>query len=131
MLITDGTPAQSFIGYVIDVPDEPGEGAGVAVSLDITEDHFNRHGTVHGGIIAVLMDTVCGMQCSFEGDPKALPKCMTLSLTTQFVAPVRLGRVTARAHSAGGGKRIRYLNAWLEDADGKTLSTASAVMRMV
>lgn len=126
--IDNATGAQTHLGYSIEIDDDKGR---VAVSLVVGDEHFNRHGTVHGGIVAALLDTVCGMQCSFDNDPELLPPCVSLTLTTNFVAPVRRGRVIATARSEGGGQRVRYLSGRLEDESGALLATASAVMRMV
>jgi acyl-coenzyme A thioesterase 13 len=129
-LITDGTGAQRHFGYVIVMP-EAGDADTVSVYLDVQPEHLNRHDSVHGGIVAVLLDTVCGMQCSQSADATTLPPCMTVSLSTLFIAPAKSGRITATATHEGGERRTRFMAARLVDEAGTLIATASAVMHMV
>ena len=122
------TGSQRLIGYVIDV----GRGDERARCwLDITPDHLNRHGVLHGGIMSILLDTASGSVCAMNADKDALPPFMTVAFTTQFLAPVSAGRVTATAEIRGGGRALRFVDATLRDAAGNTLATSTGTFKRV
>lgn len=49
------TDTARLLGYTIDLAPE-----GATVSMAVTEDHTNRQGNLHGGLIATLLDTAMG-----------------------------------------------------------------------
>jgi uncharacterized protein (TIGR00369 family) len=66
-----------------------------------TEEHLNPAGTVHGGVLATLVDTAMGLavrSTTGEGDVPA-----TSQLTVTYLAPGRPGEVvvTARVRTQG------------------------------
>jgi len=56
---------------------------------------------------------------------------LTISLTVQFVAPARSGRVTATGRIVGGGRSILYINADLVDEAGILIASATGVYKRV
>jgi acyl-coenzyme A thioesterase PaaI-like protein len=52
-------------------------------------------------------------------------------MTTQFVASVGSGRVTATAHLTGGGRSLKYINAKLTDDTGTLIATTTGVYKRV
>ncbi|MBW4707150.1 PaaI family thioesterase [Roseobacter sp. YSTF-M11] len=93
--------------------------------------HLNRNESLHGGILAMMLDSAAGFAASlsFGGDP--LARVVTVSLTTQFVAAVQAGRVVATGNVAGGGRRITYADAEMRDAAGTLIAKASGVFKRV
>lgn len=126
-LIHDETGTQSLIGYVVDVSD-PSEGR---CWLDIGPQHTNRHGVLHGGIATAVLDNACGTTGSLSVDRSGRAPFLTISLTVQFVAPARSGRVTATGRIVGGGRSILYINADLVDETGILIATATGVYKRV
>lgn len=126
-LIHDETGTQSLIGYVVDVSD-PSEGR---CWLDIGPQHTNRHGVLHGGIATAVLDNACGTTGSLSVDRSGRAPFLTISLTVQFVAPARSGRVTATGRIVGGGRSILYINADLVDEAGILIATATGVYKRV
>lgn len=110
-LIRDETGTQRLVGYVLDVgqPDRRAR-----CILDMDERHLNRHGVLHGGIAATLLDNASGATASLTVDPAGRAPFLTISLDTQFIAPARAGRVTAIAEVTGGGRSLLFIAARLE-----------------
>ncbi len=126
--IRDETGTQRLVGYVIDLSDPGGQ---ARVSLDLEDRHLNRHGVLHGGIAAMLLDSASGFTCSLAGDPETAPPVLTVSLTTNFLAPGKPGRVTAVGKITGGGRALTYASAELTHADGTLIATSTGVFKRV
>ena len=74
-------------------------------SLHVDESHMNANGTLHGGVIATMCDTVMGaaIRAALDGDQKAA----TVSLTVTYMAPAELGdTIVANAEVRKQGKKI-------------------------
>lgn len=127
-LILDETGTQRLVGYVLDVgqPDRRAR-----CMLDIDERHLNRHGVLHGGIAATLLDNASGATASLTVDPAGRAPFLTISLNTQFLAPARRGRLTAIAEVTGGGRSLLFIAARLEHEDGTLVATSSGVFKRV
>lgn len=126
-LIRDETGTQTLVGYVVDISD-PAHGR---CFLDLGPQHFNRHGVLHGGIAATLLDNACGMTGSLSVDPTGQHPFLTISLTTQFLAAGQLGRVTATGTIKGGGRSLLYIDAELVHEDGTVIATSTGVFKRV
>lgn len=125
----NGSGAQALIGYHLDLTGADGAGR---VILDIDDRHLNRHGSLHGGIVAMMLDAASGFAVSRASDGPVLPNVATVSLNTNYVAPARGGRrVTAVGHVTGGGRKVVFASAQLLDQDGTLLATASGVFRCI
>ena len=127
-IIRDETGAQTLLGYVVDISAKDGKGRCV---LDIGPQHTNRHGGLHGGIIACMLDNAMGYAASLSGDPEGQTKFMTISMNTQFIAPANTGRITATGTVTGGGRKLVFVDGELRDADGGVLATASGFFKRV
>jgi uncharacterized protein (TIGR00369 family) len=125
-IIRDETGAQSLLGYVVDISAQDGKGRCV---LDIGPQHTNRHGGLHGGIIACMLDNAMGYAASLSGDPDGQTKFMTISMSTQFLAPANEGRIVATGTVTGGGRKIVFVDGVLHDAEGRLLATASGAFK--
>lgn len=127
-LIRGETGAQGLIGWVVEVR----ANQGVQLVLDVEHRHTNRHGVLHGGIMAMLLDSASGYTGSFDFDPTDLPQMLSISMTTQFLAPVTEGqKVTVTGRVTGGGRSTLFLAAELRDAQGVLAATSTGVYRPV
>lgn len=90
-------------------------------SLEAGEDHLNQHGTVHGGVLATLADSVMGaaVASTTDGTP------VTSALTVTFLEPGRPGRIVATAEVRKRGRRITVVECDVEQ-DGDALVHAVA-----
>jgi len=124
--IRDETGTQRLIGYVIDVSDPGGQ---ARCWLDVDTRHLNRHDVLHGGIATILLDTASGATGSLTMDPDTLAPFLSVSLTTNFIAPGLPGRVTATARITGGGRSIKHIAAELLHEDGTLIATSQGVFK--
>ncbi|MEM9579376.1 MAG: PaaI family thioesterase [Pseudomonadota bacterium] len=126
--IRNETGTQRLVGYVIDVSDPGGR---ALCWLDLDARHLNRHSVLHGGIATMLLDSASGATGSLTVDPKGLAPFLSVSLTVNFIAPGKPGRVTAKGEIVGGGRSIKYINAQLTHEDGTMIATSSGVFKRV
>lgn len=103
----------AFVG--VDV-DERDDGRSTVV-LDAGEQHLNRHGSVHGGAIATLVDTAMGMAvaATAPGEPDAAP--VTIEMKVTYLRPADAGRLTATGVVRKRGKRITVVEAEVTQDD--------------
>lgn len=82
-------------------------GGEFAMGLRIEEHHANFHGTLHGGVIALLADVSMGYAASFvSGQFKPVT---TVSITADMLASARVGDwVEARVELLREGGRIHF-----------------------
>lgn len=116
--------AQNLIGYDVDFSADQ-----VRIILDIGPQHLNRNGSLHGGIFAMMLDAAAGFAASRSLSEAGNAPLVTLSLTTQFLAPGAVGKVIATGTFKGGGRSILYADSEMRDAAGQLLATASGVFK--
>nr|WP_072506504.1 PaaI family thioesterase [Phaeobacter porticola] len=126
--IIDDPGCQQLVGYRTEID---GQSGACRVVLDLAPQHLNRNGLLHGGIVAMLMDVVCGNTASQYFDAAAHPPVVTVSLTLSYVAAARSGGVEATAQATGGGASLAYVSGKLMGYDGQLLATASGVFKRI
>lgn len=127
-LIFGETGAQKLIGWVTDVGQPDGR---ARLYLDVEQHHTNRHGVLHGGIIAMLLDSACGYTGSLHIDADTLPQMLSLSFTTQYLAPGGSGKVIARGIVTGGGRKTLFIAGELLESGGRLIATSTGVYKPV
>ena len=125
--IHDETGTQRLIGYVVDVRD-PAHGR---CYLDVTDDHTNRHGVLHGGVAVTLLDNASGTTGSLTVDATGKAPFLTVSMNTQFVGSGRVGRMTATGTVTGGGRSLLFIAAELRHEDGTLVAASTGVFKRV
>ncbi len=120
-------PAVAALGMAFDAL----ERGRTVFSIVADEMHENPMGTMHGGILATLVDTAMGYAlvstlpagCAFT----------TLTLSTQFVRPVTTstGRVYAEGRVVHGGHRVATTDAHVYDDAGVAYAHATATCLIV
>lgn len=82
---------------------------GVArVTLDVGDRHLNPHGTVHGGVIATLVDTAMGEAVATTADGE---RPATIDMTVAYLEPAGPGRLVATAEVRKAGRRVTIVEA--------------------
>jgi len=127
-IIVDETGTQRLVGYTLDVGRPDGR---ARCRLVVHDRHTNRHGVLHGGIAAMLLDSACGATASLTVDDSGRRPFLTISLNIDFVGAGRLGGVTATGHVVGGGRSLLFVAAELVHDDGTLIATASGVFKRV
>ena len=102
-----------------------------SLQVDLTHDHLNPLGLVHGGLYASMLDVALAMSGSFQPAPEGLYPGLTLSLTTQYIAPLQLedGFALAKARRTGGGKSVFFAEGEVLSPDGRLIASASGVFK--
>ena len=76
------------------------------LELVLDQQHMNSLGILHGGVYMAMLDAVMGHAatwCAVEGNVRL---CVTLSLTTSFLASATSGRIRAIGRMEGIHDRI-------------------------
>jgi uncharacterized protein (TIGR00369 family) len=98
----------------------------VAVTMTVQEFHYNPLGTVHGGVIAALLDTAAG--CAVHSTLPAGTGYTSLDLTTKFLRPVTLASGTLRCEGTvlSRGRTTALAEARLTDVKGHLVAHATS-----
>ncbi|TCO50467.1 uncharacterized protein (TIGR00369 family) [Kribbella antiqua] len=98
----------------------------VAVLMPAQEFHYNPLGTVHGGIIATLLDTAAG--CTVHSTLPAGVGYTSLDLMTRFIKPVTVASGLLRCEGAiiNRGRRTAVAESRLLDERGTLLAHATS-----
>ncbi len=86
---------------------EPQDDGTSVVVVGAGEDHLNPHGSVHGGLLATMIDVAMGTAVATTGGESPV----TVSLAVTYLEPGRPGRLQARAHVRKRGKRLMVVEA--------------------
>src|SRR5579862_3506223 len=102
-----------------------GEGR-AAFRLTPQEFHYNPLGSVHGGVIATMVDSACG--CAVHTMLPAGVFYTSLDLSVKFLRPVtiRTGPITAEGTVVHLGRRTALAEARITDEAGKVYVTATS-----
>lgn len=85
----------------------------------------NPNGAVNGGIVVAAADQVMGAMAMRVSDPGQLPA--TGSLHIQYHLPA-LAPLLFRATPLGGGRRMKFIEVVVEDANGNRCATSHGTM---
>ncbi|HYY11611.1 MAG TPA: PaaI family thioesterase [Kineosporiaceae bacterium] len=98
----------------------------VELTLVPGEHHLNPLGTVHGGVVAAVLDTVAG--CAVHSVLPAGTGYTSLDLHTRFLRAITpaTGRVRAEGTVVARGSRTATAEARLHDGSGRLLATATS-----
>lgn len=99
----------------------PGE---VTVAMRVEQRHVNLQGFVHGGMLAILADTACGLSIRSAMEPGRLH--VTADLDIHFLAPAKPGRLVGRGKAITVGRSLAFAEASIEDGDGRLLAKAQS-----
>ena len=90
------------------------------------EFHYNPLGSVHGGVIAMLLDSAAG--CAVHSVLPAGEGYTSVDLVTKYLRPVTVetGEITAVGSVLSRGSRTALAEARLTDARGRLLAHATS-----
>ena len=97
--------------------------------LPLRPDLGNRYGIPHGGVYAVLLDTVMGFSGCWTGDPGRPRLAMTLSLTTNFLGRPEGDVMIGEGRRTGGGRSTFFAEGTIRDGAGNLVTTGTGVFR--
>jgi uncharacterized protein (TIGR00369 family) len=119
-------PFEDLIGYRIRYDDPHG----FYIELEVAERHLSQYGVAHGGVALLVLDTVGGV-AAFAHD-HTLVRIATISLSTNFLRAIEVGRVTATARVDKLGGSVAHVSMALHAGgpDGELLATGIAAYRV-
>jgi len=115
-------PAATLLGMELDEV-EPGR---TVFSMLADEVHENPMGTMHGGVVAALVDTAMG--CALSSRLPADAGFTTLELKTNYVRAITqaTGRVYAEGTVVHSGGRVATTEARVTDSNGTLYAHATS-----
>ncbi|MFH8734111.1 PaaI family thioesterase [Streptomyces sp. NPDC017964] len=113
----------------LEVLDADGDNGTVELAFTATEDFTNPAGNVLGAFLAAMLYDTVGPTLLATLEPDQFQS--TLELHTQFLRPVRPGRIIGKGRVVHRAGDIAFLEATLADTGGATLATASATARVI
>ncbi len=87
------------------------------LSMEVTEQHRQLAGVMHGGAIATLIDSAVAMAIVGASEPNA--RFTTIELKINYLSPIVEGRIVAEARLIRDGKRIIVAECDVFDPAGK------------
>lgn len=96
------------------------------VEFDAHDFMFNPQGSLHGGIIATVLDIAMGHLLT-----RYVARGTTLEMKTQYLRPGRAGRLRAEGRFLKKGRSINYLEATLMDAEGKAIAVSNSTWQLI
>lgn len=121
------TPAARLLGRELLAVD-PGAGT-IRVRFFARDDFANRHGSVHGGFLGAMLDSLAS-----NAVLAALPPDRTLVTTrldTRYLKPAALGEIIGSARVVSRGDRDAVVEGELTDVSGRVVATARAEFRVM
>jgi uncharacterized protein (TIGR00369 family) len=98
------------------------------LELDATERHLNEAGTVHGGVLATLVDTAMGQAVRSRTGERDVPA--TSQLTVTYLRPGKPGHLEVTARLRTQGEHLTVCEADVEQ-DGRALVHAVATFAVL
>lgn len=96
------------------------------VDMAVHDFMFNPQGSLHGGIIALLMDVSMGHLLKRHFGAGA-----TLEMKTQFLSPIREGEIRATGSFMRRGRATQFLRSELRTADGELAAFATSTWKVL
>ena len=113
----------SYESGIIITHAEPGLVRG---ELTVTENSYNPHGIVHGGLLTTLADTAAGCcACSKGGH------CVTSNCTMEFLRPATGNRVFCSARPKKLGRTLNVMAVELTGEDGKLVASGTFTFAVI
>ena len=113
---------------LLGVRDQTAEGGRARLTLDATEDHLNDAGTVHGGVLATVVDMAMGHAVRSSTGESDVPA--TSQLTVTYLRPGGPGTLEVSARVSKQGENLTVCEADVEQ-DGRSLAHALATFAVL
>ena len=125
--MSDETSTGGFAGRLGVVVEQADDGT-ARLAFEATDEHLNPAGTVHGGVLATLVDTAMGTAVrSMTGD-EDVPA--TSQLTVTYLRPGKPGRLAVTGRVRTRGEHLTVCEADVEQ-DGRGLVHAVATFALL
>ncbi|MFW3171316.1 PaaI family thioesterase [Geodermatophilus sp. CPCC 206100] len=98
------------------------------IEFDVGEEHLNPAGTLHGGVVATLVDTAMGQAVRTTTGAGEVPA--TSQLTVTYLRPGAPGSLAVTARVRTRGEHLTVCEADVEQ-DGRALAHAVATFALL
>ena len=99
--------------------------------IEVGAKHLNHGGLVHGGLSLALLDVTSVYTGYWAPRDQERARCVTLSLTTNFIGKAPTGgRLVCEAWRDGGGRSIFFARGEVRDAAGELVATSKSTHRV-
>lgn len=102
-----------------------------AFELTLGRQHLNFAATLHGGVIATLLDVACGYSGLRSVSDSSAGLVATLTLAVSYHAGVAAGTLTALGRVTGGGRNIYFASAEVLGPDGRLIATGQGAFKLL
>jgi uncharacterized protein (TIGR00369 family) len=119
--------AESFVD-TLGVTGRTADDGTARLELDATEQHLNEAGTVHGGVLATLVDTAMGQAVRSLTGEDDVPA--TSQLTVTYLRAGKPGKLAVVGRVSKQGEHLTVCEADVEQ-DGRTLVHAVATFAVL
>jgi len=105
-----------FLGLTFDYADGQ-----CIITFELKDFMFNPQGSLHGGIIAMVLDISMGHLLNHTQRPGT-----TLEMKTQYIKAARRGKIRCCGEFIRHGGTISFLKSTMTDEEGATIAFATA-----
>ena len=126
--LLDGSIPESPIMNLMNMRPVAIEVGRVTFTCDPNESHYNPIGTVHGGLVCTLLDSVLG--CAVQTTRPHGQGCTSLEIKISYLRPVMAdtGQLTAVGIATKPGSRAAFADGTVHDSNGQLIATASSTL---
>lgn len=113
---------------LMDMTLESAEEGVVTFTCEPNESHYNPIGTVHGGFVCTVLDSVAG--CAVQSTLPAGLGYTSLEIKVNYVRGVSAasGTLTAVGRVVKPGSRVAFAEGVVTDSEGRVVATASSTL---
>jgi uncharacterized protein (TIGR00369 family) len=129
-VVDDGTDDVAAGGFAerLGAVAEAAEDGSARISFQAKDEHLNQAGTLHGGVLATLVDTAMGVAVRSVTDEGDVPA--TSQLTVTYLRPGKPGELEVTAKVRTRGEHLTVCEAEVEQ-DGRSLVHAVATFALL
>ncbi|WP_040339792.1 PaaI family thioesterase [Candidatus Blastococcus massiliensis] len=120
----DGGGFAGRLGATVEAADD----GSARVAFEVTEEHLNPAGTLHGGVLATLVDTAMGTAVRTATGDDDVPA--TSQLTVTYLRPGKPGALQVTARVRTKGEHLTVCEADVEQ-DGRAIGHAVATFALL
>jgi uncharacterized protein (TIGR00369 family) len=123
----EAPPSSKLLGWhLLDARPEQGW---IRIGFDGKREFCNPAGFIQGGILGAMLDDTMGPAVFVMTDGRLYTA--TITMTVNFLAPAKLGRIVGEANVTQLGKTVAFVEGRLTADDGTLLATATSSARLV
>jgi uncharacterized protein (TIGR00369 family) len=100
----------------------------VVIEFEARPEFVNPAGVVQGGFLAAMLDDTMGPAGAIASRGEFFTS--TIDMNVSFLAPARVGKLIGRGKVVQMGNTIAFLQATLEDPDGRIVARATSSARL-